>query len=66
MQWEPKPTWEPLALRCAACDHEFGSWQPSNVVAAVWIAAARAHRCRKCPAGPEHLVIIQPSSEVSA
>lgn len=46
----PKPTWEPLLLRCGPCGHGWQDWQPSNCAPDVWIAQMRSLRCPKCGA----------------
>lgn len=43
----PKPTWEPLPLRCR-CGNEWDDWQPNNVPPATWIAHIRALSCPAC------------------
>lgn len=46
----PKPTWEPLGLRCGPCGYVWNDWQPSHVPPATWIAHIRAMRCPRCGA----------------
>jgi hypothetical protein len=44
----PKPTWEPIALRCGKCNHNWDDWVPWMVPAGVLIAAFKSYRCPSC------------------
>lgn len=47
---QPKPTWEPLWLRCGVCRHDWDGWQPCHVPVPTYIAHIRALCCPKCGA----------------
>ena len=44
----PKPTWEPLPLKCGKCGATWDAWQPSGVPVATWTAHIRAQCCPSC------------------
>jgi hypothetical protein len=44
----PKPSFEPIALRCGKCGHDWDDWQPCMVPVAVLIAASKSYRCPSC------------------
>jgi hypothetical protein len=47
MMCVPRPSWEPLSLRCE-CGHEWQDWQPLNVPTETWVAHLRGLACPAC------------------
>jgi hypothetical protein len=58
----PKPTWEPIALRCGKCKHNWDDWQPNMVPSAVLIAAYKSYRCPVC-GGRKVMIRLQPETQ---
>jgi rubredoxin len=61
----PKPTWEPLWLRCGPCGHEWDDWQPCHVPILTWTAHVQALRCPKCRARRKLFMRMTPLTEAT-
>jgi hypothetical protein len=61
----PKPSWDPLHLRCSHCGYDWQDWAPYHVPVDTWIAHVRALTCLHCGADSDQLLIRRrPAPEV--
>lgn len=53
---ELRPKWKRLALRCLACENEWGGWVPSGVPIRVYAAVIREITCPRCGAKSDKVI----------
>lgn len=63
---EPRPTFEPLLLRCSKCANDWQGWQPNQVPFDTWIAHMRAQRCPHCGTRKGLLLRLEPETGENA